>query len=421
MEVNFDGIVGPTHNYSGLSYGNVASVANQKRISNPKEAALQGLKKMKFLADLGLKQAILLPHERPHIPTLRAFGYQGSDAEIIRQAMRENPELFQACTSAAAMWTANAATVSPSSDTEDKKVHLTPANLNSKLHRSIEAPITYTMLQKIFKDEKYFTIHHPIPFYPDEGAANHTRFSNGLHLFVYGKNVTNKYPPRQSLEAFQAIVRNHRLDPQKVIFAQQNPAAIDAGVFHNDVISVGNRDLFFYHEKAFVDTAEVIKNLQDIQLLEVSSQDISLEEAVASYLFNSQILTLPDGKTILLAPEECKTIPSVDAFIKRIPQNLIHKVYFMNLRESMLNGGGPACLRLRVELREEELAAMHPDILLTHELYLKIEQWINKHYRDRLSPHDLGDPELLRESHQALDELTQMLSFGSLYDFQKRT
>ena len=25
-EVNFDGLVGPTHNYAGLSYGNVASL-----------------------------------------------------------------------------------------------------------------------------------------------------------------------------------------------------------------------------------------------------------------------------------------------------------------------------------------------------------------------------------------------------------
>ena len=49
-EFNFDGLVGPSHNYAGLSFGNVASFSNVKSASNPKQAALQGLAKMRALA-----------------------------------------------------------------------------------------------------------------------------------------------------------------------------------------------------------------------------------------------------------------------------------------------------------------------------------------------------------------------------------
>ena len=59
FEANFDGLVGPTHNYAGLSVGNVASLNNAKNTSNPKQAAKQGLAKMKALADLGMVQGVL--------------------------------------------------------------------------------------------------------------------------------------------------------------------------------------------------------------------------------------------------------------------------------------------------------------------------------------------------------------------------
>ncbi|MGA8031441.1 MAG: N-succinylarginine dihydrolase, partial [Casimicrobiaceae bacterium] len=44
--MNFDGIPGPTHNYSGLAQGNLAAERNAQQVSNPREAALQGLEKM---------------------------------------------------------------------------------------------------------------------------------------------------------------------------------------------------------------------------------------------------------------------------------------------------------------------------------------------------------------------------------------
>ncbi|EGF31557.1 Succinylarginine dihydrolase, partial [Oxalobacteraceae bacterium IMCC9480] len=56
-EFNFDGLVGPSHNYAGLSFGNVASFNNVKSVSSPKQAALQGLAKMRALAARGFAQA----------------------------------------------------------------------------------------------------------------------------------------------------------------------------------------------------------------------------------------------------------------------------------------------------------------------------------------------------------------------------
>src|ERR1019366_8438871 len=138
LEVNFDGLPGPTHNYSGLAAGNLASERNRNLIANPRQAVLQGLAKMKALADAGYAQAVLPPHERPAVAALRALGYVGSDAAVVARAGREAPQLLAACSSAAAMWAANAATVSPSSDTADGRVHFTPANLVSNFHRSLE-------------------------------------------------------------------------------------------------------------------------------------------------------------------------------------------------------------------------------------------------------------------------------------------
>lgn len=443
-EVNFDGIVGPSHNYSGLSFGNVASLKYQQQVSNPKQAALQGLAKMKYLADLGLKQAVLPPQERPHIPTLRALGFRGSDKNIIQQANEQSPELFTACCSASSMWAANAATVSPSEDSSDHRVHFTPANLCSKFHRSIEPPITSAILQSIFQDERHFA-HHP-PLLPgcyltDEGAANHTRFCNkfgerGVQLFVFGRGAflqteTSRFPARQSREASQAIARLHQLDPTRVIFAQQHPRAIDSGVFHNDVISVGNQNLFLYHESAFVHAGAVIQEIArkvketshvNMIFIPVSEDQLSLHDAVTSYFFNSQIVTLPDNTMRLIAPSECQEMESVHRLINDIIfdiHNPISGVTYFNLHESMRNGGGPACLRLRIVLSDKEIASTNPNVFLNDALYNKLVQWVERHYRDRLVPSELADISLLNECRTALDELTQILKLGSIYDFQR--
>lgn len=447
IEMNFDGIIGPTHNYSGLSYGNTASMDHGKMVSNPKKAALQGLAKMKTLMSLGIKQGVLPPQERPFIPILHSLGFSGTDAEILQKAWKIDPKLLLSCSSAACMWVANAATISPSADSNDGRVHFTPANLINKFHRSFEAATTGLILYRIFNHPAYFIHHYPLPYhfdFADEGAANHSRFCRdfdqpGIQLFVYGQSISSqnqnhspkRYPARQTDEASKALYRLHRLSPSRVVFAQQSPEAIDAGVFHNDVISVGHQNVFLYHEQAFVNTADVIQQLKnqfEIQCqipflaLEVKKSEISLEEAVKTYLFNSQIITLADQTMLLIAPQECQASSSVNKFLQKLLEDKsqpIRKVIYQDIRESMQNGGGPACLRLRVVLTKNEFAAMHPHVQLTDDLYQNLVQWVEKHYRDQLTPNDLSDPQLLQEGRQALDELSRLLELGAIYSFQR--
>ncbi len=443
FEVNFDGLVGPTHNYAGLSYGNIASQSNQQEVSNPKEAALQGLAKMKALHDLGFKQGVLPPHERPFVPVLKTLGFSGTDAEIIARVAREQPALLSAVSSASSMWTANAATVSPSADTEDGKVHFTPANLNAKFHRSIEHQTTGRMLKALFPSDAHFVHHDALPaiaYFGDEGAANHTRFcadynDRGVEFFVYGQQAFSDvaakpaiYPARQTLEASQAIARLHQLKSGSAVFAQQNPLTIDAGVFHNDVISVGNRNVLFYHQAAFLDTEQVLndldRQLQGTRLIPVmvAEHEVSLKDAVGSYLFNSQLLSHDDERMSLVVPSECRENSSVSAYLDRLiadTTNPIAEVKVFDLKQSMKNGGGPACLRLRVALNARELAAVNPATLMSEDLYRHLVDWVHVHYRDRLSTQDLADPRLLMESRDALDALTHILKVGSIYDFQR--
>lgn len=145
-ELNMDGLVGQTHHYAGLSSGNIASTNNALSISNPQAAARQGLEKMRQLYNMGLKQGLLPPHQRPNLNLLYQLGFKGSPSEQINKAYKTAPELLSACYSASSMWTANAATVSASVDTEDNKVHFTAANLISNLHRHQEADLVTKLL-----------------------------------------------------------------------------------------------------------------------------------------------------------------------------------------------------------------------------------------------------------------------------------
>jgi len=284
--VNFDGLPGPTHNYSGLARGNLAAERNAQQVANPREAALQGLAKMRSLATRGYAQGVLPPHERPSVSALRALGFGGSDHEVIVAAGRDAPEILAACSSAAAMWVANAATISARADCGDGRVHFTPANLVTHFHRALEAPVTTRVLRAIFADEARFRVHDALPAAPqfgDEGAANHTRFAAdvtapGVELFVYGRRgfasgpAPARFPARQTREASEAIARRHGLDAATTVFAQQRPDAIDSGVFHNDVIAVGNRQTLFCHERAFVDQRCKAANRNaagDFQLLDL--------------------------------------------------------------------------------------------------------------------------------------------------------
>jgi succinylarginine dihydrolase len=398
------------------------------------------LNEAQVLADRGYVQGILPPHERPHIPTLRSLGFSGTDTQVLERAAKTSPSILAAVSSASSMWTANAATVSPSADTSDHRVHFTPANLSAKFHRSIEHAVTGRALKSIFADESYFA-HHPalpsVSHFGDEGAANHTRLcagygEPGVELFVYGQMAFNeqapapkKYPARQTLEASQAVARLHGLKDQNAVFAQQNPDAIDGGVFHNDVIAVGNGNTLFYHEMAFLNEAQVLADIRErltgaeLEAVRVSSADVPLEDAVASYLFNSQLLNTPDGM-LLAVPGECREVASVSRYLDSLVKSggPITSVEVFDVKQSMRNGGGPACLRLRVVLNDDELKAINRGVLLTDELYERLTTWVEAHYRDELSQNELGDPMLLEEVRKALDELTGIMGLGSIYDFQ---
>ena len=445
IEVNFDGLIGPTHNFGGLSRGNLASEENRLTVSNPRKAALQGLGKMKLLSDLGVGQAVIPPQQRPDFALLREAGIEGSEAAMLERAQREVPRLLDASYSASSMWVANAATVSPGADTADGLLHLTPANLITQLHRSIEPPHTAACLKVLFNDDEVFAHHPPLPpqseghSYGDEGAANHSRLcphygEPGIELFVYGctsaEPSRGRLPARQTLEASRAVARRHCLDPERTVFARQSTAAIDAGVFHNDLVAVGNEHVFVYHESAFDEPAAVGKELRakydacgaEPTLIEVGADEMSIAEAVRTYLFNSQIVTRADGSMAWIAPRECESEAAASRCLRRLldGDNPIQSAHYVDLSESMKNGGGPACLRLRVVLTPSQLARLHAGALFSDQLFTRLESCIQKHYRDHLHVSDLADPKLLEESRAALDELGAILELGSgFYSFQR--
>lgn len=438
-EANFDGLIGPTHNYAGLSDGNLASSQNAGKVSYPRAAALQGLQKMKYLHDAGMWQGVLPPQQRPFFPALRALGFSGSDKVIYENVWKQAPRLAKNMLSASSMWAANAATISPSIDCGDGYLHITPANLLTMLHRSVEHEQTARALKNAFP---FAIVHEALPMqalFSDEGAANHVRLcgsrgDQGVELFVYGRdgfglNKTN-YPARQTLQAAKAVTRRHHLREERTVFARQSERAINAGAFHNDVVCVGTLDTLFYHEHAFAETqqmqADITKaaeGLFDPKFIEVPADEVPLADAISSYLFNSMLVKIPqtDGLT-LISPLETQESQTARQYCERLisGNGPISNVTYLDVRQSMQNGGGPACLRLRVCLKTEEWAKVRPGHILTDSLFVTLTDWVHKHYRESLSPQDLPDPLFIQENLNALDELTQIMSLGSdFYPFQR--
>lgn len=442
VEMNFDGLVGPSHNYAGLSHGNIASSKHKGNAANPRAAALQGLAKMRRLIDLGLPQGVLPPQERPYVPGLRALGFGGSDAEVLEAAFGYSPALVANYSSASCMWTANAATVTPSADSGDGRVHFTPANLTAMPHRALEDGQTHRALSMIFHEADHFAVHAPLahtPLLGDEGAANHNRLcathgEAGVELFVYGRDALGprtdlKFPGRQTLQASEAVARLHGLTASNAVFHPQSATAINAGAFHNDVVCVSNETVLFFHENAFDDPTELERAVAakaervgfTPQFIMAPTKDVPLGDVISSYLFNSQLVTLPSGEMALILPTQVEETVSTKAFVDQTlaGDNPITQAHYLDLRQSMANGGGPACLRLRIAMNAGQQAAVHSGVVMTHETITVLEDWVKRHYRDRLALEDLGDPKFLQESRDALDALTQILDLPGLYDFQR--
>jgi succinylarginine dihydrolase len=341
--------------------------------------------------------------------------------------LRVAPELLALTSSSSAMWAANAATIAPSSDTVDGRVHFTPANLVSMFHRSLEADSTTATLRAIFDDRERFVIHDALPaneLFADEGAANHFRLATSLgvvHVFGWGREAKpsprpRAYPARQAREASVACARLHGLREDQLLLLQQAPEGIDAGAFHSDVLAVGNAQLLLVHELAFVGgsagLAELRTRLGDEFELEIATnQELPVDDAVRAYPFNSQLVSLPDHTMAIIAPEESRASPTARAFLERVlaGRNAVNAVHYVDVNGSMKNGGGPACLRLRVPLNAEERGAISARVLLDDSLYEAVRSWISSSYRDRVTPEDLGDPDFFDENRRALAALSALL------------
>lgn len=332
------------------------------------------------------------------------------------------------------MWVANAATVAPACDASDGRTHLTVANLLSSPHRSVEPPGTAAALREVFADPERFAIHSPLQggtALRDEGAANHMRLAaangrDGIHLFVHGGEDairTQRFLPRQSREASQAVARLHGLPAERTFFLLQDPAAIDAGAFHNDVVATSCGEVLLHHQRAFVEAEQTFERIaavyraatgRSLLRIEIPEHELSLEDAVASYLFNSQLLERSDGRMTIVVPMQVRENPAADAALERLlaADNPIDRAVVVDLRESMWNGGGPACLRLRVPLAAEDLERVHPGVLWTPELGPRLRQCIQTHYRERLSDAELADMEFLAEAREANRAVRQVLGLA---------
>ena len=411
-EINFDGLVGPSHNYAGLSIGNLAATAHAGKVSHPRAAALQGLAKMRANMALGLAQGLFMPLPRPNAGWLEALAWDESGERA----------LLAGAWSASAMWTANAATVSPAPDTRDGRCHLSVANLVAMPHRAQEWPDTLRQLRLAFADQQHFAVHGPVPFcFGDEGAANHMRLTRahgepGIEIFVYGR-AGGPFPARQHEQASRAIARRHGLDPARTVFIEQAPEAIAAGAFHNDVVAVSNERVLLAHERAFADRegayAAIRAIFPEVEIIEVPEDRVSLAEAIRTYLFNAQLVSLPVGGMALVVPAHVRESAAVSGWLDELlaGNGPIRRVLPVDVRESMANGGGPACLRLRVVA---DPATVDPRFLLDEARAEQIERLVSQHWPEQIDPGDLGRESLAASVISARHALLEALDLAEL-------
>lgn len=410
VEINFDGLIGPSHNYAGLSLGNLASAKNAGGVSAPRAAALQGLEKMRANLKLGLVQGLFLPHDRPNATWLAQLGSMPANAE---------PHLLANALSASAMWAANAATVSPAPDTLDGTCHVSVANLMTMPHRSHEWQATLAQLHCAFAGPQ-FLVHGPVPPpFGDEGAANHMRLcahhaAPGVEVFVYGV-PGGPFPARQHREASRAIARRHQVN--RALFVAQSDEAIAAGAFHNDVVAVANEHVLFAHEQAFAEKQTFFDNLRralpEVEIIEVPADRVSLADAIQSYLFNAQLVTLPGKGMALILPTEAQDNPRVWAWLQELVagNGPIRQLLPVDVRQSMANGGGPACLRLRVVC---DPAHVDPRFLLDNAKIDQLCEIVTRYWPDSIDPADLANAALWQDIRTARRAALSLLDLEEL-------
>ena len=458
IEINIDALVGPTHHYSGMGVGNVASMEHRHRPSSSKRAAMEGLKKSWLVAQTGTPQFLLPPLKRPRLDLLARYGFSGTSLQQLESACRQDISLVSSVYSSSFMWAANAATVTAASDSFDGMMHMTIANLSSSLHRTIEAEERHRQFSQFFQDlSEYVTVHPALPGnvpLRDEGAANHMRLSStnlsaGINVFVHGDSPGDDNPPmrffpRHTLAASRMIQRHHRLNPDHTFYLQQHPSAISSGVFHNDVIATSHQNLLIHHEMAFTEEAitkiaileDAFQDLTDSPLYRIVVQDseLNLQDAVRSYLFNSQLVSpsqtpaidglathrsnLPPGqlpRMLMIAPQQCREVPAAEQLINRWiddSKNPIDQVVYVELRQSMAGGGGPACLRLRLPIDRQWIDKLPEACRLDHMLYDRLMDTFDRYYPERLTIGELADYQLAEQSWVAGQVVSKVLGFA---------
>ena len=228
--------------------------------------------------------------------------------------------------------------------------------------------------------------------------------ASGVEVFVYGR-AGGAFPARQHIEASRAVARIHALDSSRTLFVEQSEEAIAAGAFHNDVVAVANERVLFAHEQAFADKhgffADLRRLLPSVEVIEVPAAAVSLSDAIKSYLFNAQLVTLPDGGGMaLIVPTEAQATPSVWSWLQTLitGNGPIRRVIPVDVRQSMANGGGPACLRLRVVA---DPLTVDPRFMVDDAKLDGIAAVIAANWPEQITPGDLAAPRLIAKVEQS--------------------
>jgi succinylarginine dihydrolase len=238
----------------------------------------------------------------------------------------------------------------------------------------------------------------------------------GFEIFVYGVSG-GPFPARQHLEASKAVARLNRLDPKRTFFAQQSEEAIAAGAFHNDVVAVANERVLLAHEQAFADKGALIaaceREVSGFEYVEVPAADVPLADAIRSYLFNAQLVTPPDGQPTLIVPSEARETPTVWRWIERhvAGNGPIRRVEVVDVRQSMANGGGPACLRLRVVA---DPGTIDPRFLADEPKLDRIAEVIRREWPEQIHHQELQRPALIADIERARAALLDALDLSEL-------
>jgi len=147
--------------------------------------------------------------------------------------------------------------------------------------------------------------------------------------------------------------------------------------------------------------------------VEVPASDVPLADAIRSYLFNAQLVTPPDGQPTLIVPSEARETPTVWRWLEQhvAGNGPIRRVEVVDVRQSMANGGGPACLRLRVVA---DPATVDPRFLVDERKLDLIGGVIARTWPEQIHHEELQQPALIADIERARAALLDALELTEL-------